>query len=140
MSDNVTTGAGGRAISAAQIDVLADGEVFVFGSNPAGHHAAGAARFAVERFGAVVGEGHGMHGRSYAIDTMSGLPVLRAEAATFLAVAAAHPELTFLVTEVGCGIAGYVPEEVASAFAGAGANVALPASFAALLDEGAPGE
>ncbi len=109
---------------------LAPGEVFVFGSNAGGLHGGGAARVAYERFGAVWGEGHGLHGASYAIDTMSGLDVLAEEAATFLEFASAHPELTFLLTPVGCGIAGFTPEQVAPFFCDAPANVVIPKSFA----------
>ncbi len=125
----------GRLISSPRITTLDPGEVFVFGSNGAGHHGGGAARFAHEHFGAVWGEGHGLHGQSYAIDTMSGRQVMLGEIQAFLAFAAVHTELTFLVTEIGCGIAGYSPEDVAPAFAGATGNVALPASFAELLQD-----
>lgn len=123
----------GQRVSSARITALAPGEVFVFGSNAAGRHGGGAARFALEHFGAVWGEGHGLHGRSYAIDTMSGRQVMLGEIAAFLAFAKAHPEITFLVTEIGCGIAGYGPADVAPAFRGASGNVALPESFADLL-------
>lgn len=116
-----------------QITSLAPGEVFVFGSNAAGAHGGGAARFAHDRFGAVWGQSEGLQGRSYGIDTMSGLAVFQDQAARFLAFAADHPELRFLVTEVGCGIAGYRPQQVAGFFAGAGDDVVLPESFRALL-------
>jgi hypothetical protein len=113
-----------------RITRLEPGEVFVFGSNAAGLHAAGAAALAHERFGAVWGQGHGLHGRSYAINSMSGLAILGHEIAAFLDFAAEHPDL---VTEIGCGIAGYTPTEVAPFFAGAGDNVVLPERFAAEL-------
>ena len=116
-----------------RITRLEPGEVFVFGSNAAGMHAAGAAALAHERFGAVWGQGSGLHGQSYAIDTMSGLDILGHEVTRFVDFAAAHPELRFLVTEIGCGIAGYTPIEVAPFFAGAGDNVVLPERFAAEL-------
>jgi hypothetical protein len=119
--------------SPARIEALEPHQVFVFGSNAGGMHGAGAARLAEERFGAVRGEGHGLHGQSYAIDTMSGLDVLSREVATFLAFAAEHPELEFLVTEIGCGIAGFAPAEVAPLLRGAGENVLLPGRFAAVL-------
>ena len=112
-----------------RITSLQPGEVFVFGSNASGHHGAGAAAQAQRDFGAVWGEGHGLHGQSYAIDTMSGLPVMAEEIATFLEFAEAHPQLTFLVTEIGCGIAGYTPSEVAPLFTRAVSNVRLPHSF-----------
>ena len=111
---------------------LAPDEVFVFGSNAAGRHGGGAARAAMA-FGAVWGEGHGLHGQTYAIDTMSGPEVLAAEAKMFMSFAAQHPELTFLLTPVGCGIAGYAEAEVAPLFAPAPSNVVLPESFALAL-------
>ncbi|MGX1791553.1 A1S_2505 family phage non-structural protein [Microbacterium sp. NPDC055312] len=104
-------------------------EVFVFGSNAAGRHGGGAARIAHERFGAVWGEGHGHHGQSYAIDTMSGLDVLAREARAFVEFAIEHPDLRFLLTPVGCGIAGYTPEQIAPLFAGLPGNVSVPSSF-----------
>jgi len=112
---------------------LDEDEIFVFGSNADGAHAAGAARTAVERFGAVWGEGDGLHGQSYAIDTMSGPEVLADRVAAFLRFAAEHPRLRFLLTPIGTGIAGYQPHEVAPLFAGAPANVVLPPEFATLL-------
>ena len=112
-----------------RITRLEPGEVFVFGSNAAGAHAAGAAALAHDKFGAVWGQGHGLHGQSYAINSMSGLAILQHEVTGFVHFAAAHPELRFLVTEIGCGIAGYTPTEVAPFFAGAGANVVLPERF-----------
>lgn len=118
-----------------RIEKLEPGEVFVFGSNGAGAHAGGAARFAHERFGAVWGQAEGLQGQSYAIDTMSGLGVLEQHAQRFLEFARAHPALRLLVTEVGCGIAGYTPDDVARFFAGAPGNVVLPASFRAVLGE-----
>lgn len=116
-----------------RIEELAPDEVFVFGSNAHGAHGGGAARFAHERFGAVWGRAEGLQGRSYAIDTMSGLDVFRAQAARFVAFAGEHRKLRFLVTEVGCGIAGYSPREIAGFFAGASENVELPESFARVL-------
>ena len=82
-------------------------------------------------FGAVWGEGDGLHGQSYAIDTMSGLEAMAANVARFLDFARTHPELTFLVTPIGCGIAGYAPSVVAPMFDGASENVILPTVFAA---------
>ena len=112
---------------------LAPGEVFFFGSNHICAHAAGAARFAFDHFGAEWGAGHGLHGSSYAIDTMSGIDVMADEVARFLSFARAHPELRFLVTELGCGIAGYEPQDVAPLFRDGPDNVVLPERFAAVL-------
>lgn len=108
-------------------------DVFVFGSNAAGAHGGGAARIAHQRFGAVWGEGRGHHGQSYAIDSMSGLDALAADAEVFVAYATAHPELRFLLTPVGCGIAGYAPADVAPLFRGVPDNVSVPASFVPFL-------
>ncbi|KFF59649.1 hypothetical protein JF66_09950 [Cryobacterium sp. MLB-32] len=115
------------------INRLESNEVFVFGSNATGQHVGGAAADAHANFGAVWGEGHGLHGRSYAIDTMSGLDTLAAEVSTFLTFAQAHSELRFLVTEIGCGIGGYTPEQIAPLFTLATDNVMLPARFLAAI-------
>lgn len=116
------------------IETLEPNEVFVFGSNAGGLHGGGAARLAYDKFGAVWGQGHGLQGQSYAVDSMSGLGELAAEAGRFVEFAASRPDLRFLMTEVGCGIAGYAPAEVAPMFAGAGENVVLPESFRAVLE------
>ncbi|MFT4135923.1 hypothetical protein [Microbacterium sp.] len=120
-----------------RIESLAPGEIFVFGSNSYGAHGGGAARFAYDRFGAVWGQAEGLQGRSYGIDTMSGPVVFEEQAARFVRFAVEHPELRFLVTEVGCGIAGYASEDVADFFAGAPDNVVLPDSFVRVLERGA---
>lgn len=117
------------------IDRLEAEQVFVFGSNSAGLHGGGAARVAFEKFGAIWGQGHGHHGQSYAIDTMSGLNVLRDEVLTFIDYAHSHPGLTFLVTPVGCGIAGHTPDEVAPLFKDAPPNVILPKPFTAITSQ-----
>ena len=123
-------------ITPAQVSVLAEGEIFVFGSNAQGLHMGGAARFAWERFGAVWGQGEGLQGRSYALPTMEGPDALRAAVERFTAFAKEHGELTFLVTPVGCGIAGYDDREVAPLFAEAAdlPNVHLPQSFWNILE------
>lgn len=115
------------------ITALHPGEIFVFGSNSAGNHAGGAARQAARDFGAVMGEPRGLQGRSYAIVSMDGLQILASETRQFLEFARAHPELTFLVTEIGCGIAGHTPCQVAPFFTGAPSNVELPRSFSIVL-------
>lgn len=120
------------------IGSLKPGEVFVFGSNLAGHHAGGAARAALDRFGAVWGRGTGLQGRSYAIPTMQGgVETIRPYVEEFVAFAASRPELTFLVTRIGCGIASFTDAEIAPLFAGALPlrNVLLPASFVDILTE-----
>ncbi|WP_235934265.1 A1S_2505 family phage non-structural protein [Paramicrobacterium chengjingii] len=116
------------------IESLSPGEIFVFGSNASGAHGAGSARTAYEKFGAVWGQGSGLQGQSYGIDTMSGLEVIAQEAADFAAFARQHPELTFLLTPVGCGIAGYSAADVAPFFADAPSNVVLPGSFLEVIE------
>ncbi len=116
-----------------RIEKLDEGEVFVFGSNASGAHGGGAALFAYRRFGAVWGQSEGLQGQSYGIDTMSGLAVFEEQARRFVALAHGHPELVFLVTEVGCGIAGYEPHQVAGFFEGTPPNVVLPTSFVEIL-------
>jgi hypothetical protein len=95
---------------------LKPNEVFVFGSHVTGHHAGGAARQAVERFGAVVGQGEGLQGQSYAIPTMNGDQLFRDAIGRFITFAVDHPQSTFLLTKVGCGIAGYAEPEVIAMF------------------------
>ena len=115
---------------------LGRNEIFVFGSNLAGAHGGGAARIAVERFGAVMGQGVGLQGQSYAIPTMQGGPnTILPYVEEFIAFAKQHPELTFLVTRIGCGIAGFTPKEIAPLFAGAVdvENIHLPEDFWAEL-------
>lgn len=116
-------------ITPEPITELPDGTIFVFGSNKAGFHGGGAARFAHQHFGAEWGVGDGPTGRCYAIDTMSGWDEMRAAVSRFLAYAADHPELTFWVTRLGTGIAGYPVTEVSSLFKRRTDNVILPASF-----------
>jgi ADP-ribosyl-[dinitrogen reductase] hydrolase len=123
----------GRLILAGWVKVLDPDEIFVFGSNARGKHGSGAARIALDHFGAVYGKGHGLHGQSYAIDTMTDESTMASEIKTLIAFASQHPELTFLVTELGCGIGPYTPADVAPYLADAGPNVVLPESFAAVL-------
>lgn len=114
------------------IDDLQENQVFVFGSNLAGMHGGGAARVARLRFGAVMGNGVGMQGRSYAIPTMQGgTETIRPYVNDFIAYAKEHPELTFLVTPIGYGIAGFEPEDIAPLFEEASnvENIWLPKSF-----------
>ena len=111
------------------IEELDDGEVFVFGSNGFGAHNGGAAAMAVAKFGAVYGQAEGLQGQSYAINTMDGFEVMAEQVARFIEFAKEHPELKFLVTEIGCGIAGYTPKDVAPLFKNIPENVVLPKAF-----------
>ena len=107
-------------------------EVLVFGSNLAGMHGGGAARIAHLYFGAVMGNGDGIQGQSYAIPTMQGgVDTIRPYVDKFIAYAKQHPEQHFLVTRIGCGIAGFSPDEIAPLFAEAAEveNISLPDDF-----------
>ena len=108
---------------------LKPNEIFVFGSNLAGMHGGGAARIAYEEFGAKWGVGVGRTGQCYAIPTMQGgVETIKPYVDEFIEYAKRHPELTFLVTRIGCGIAGFTDEQMAPLFAAARdlQNVALP--------------
>jgi hypothetical protein len=119
-------------ITPQYIESLKEGEVFVFGSNKEGMHGGGAAAKAFRDFGAEWGVGVGMTGRCYAIPTMDGsLDIIRRHVDGFTAYAKAHPDLTFLVTPIGCGIAGWRESEIAPLFREASKlpNVTLPEGF-----------
>lgn len=118
------------------ISSLGEDEIFVFGSNLAGNHAGGAARVALERFGAVMGQGVGIQGRSYAIPTMQGgVESIRPYVDDFFELAEEWDQTTFLVTRIGCGIAGFTDEKIAPLFDRAldMYNVVLPESFVRIL-------
>ncbi len=119
-------------ITPDRISSLGPNQIFVFGSNLQGMHGGGAARIAVEKFGAIMGQGVGLQGQSYAIPTMQGGPnTILPYVEEFIAFAKNHPELTFLVTRIGCGIAGFTPAQIAPLFAGAVdvENIHLPEDF-----------
>lgn len=126
-----------KRISPDSICQLKNNEVFVFGSNIHGMHGGGAARFAYEHFGAEWGIGEGLTGQCYALPTMEGTDSFRQAVVRFTQCAKENPALTFLVTAVGCGIAGYSEEQVAPWFAEASQleNVYLPESFWHVLDK-----
>lgn len=127
-----------RRVSPQWITTLADDEVFVFGSNLEGLHGGGAALLAYERFGAIWGQGTGLQGKSYGIPTMhGGVDVIAPYVDDFIAFAREHRELKFLVTEIGCGIAGFTVEEMAPLFKGAmdEENIYLPQRFIKILEK-----
>lgn len=92
--------------------------VFVFGSNLAGRHGKGAAKYAVQAYGAQYGVGEGRQGRSYAIPTKDaklqtlGLPEIEAAVVRFSQHAAAHHDEAFVLTPIGCGLAGHDPRDI----------------------------
>ena len=124
-----------------RITKLKANEVFVFGSNLNGVHAGGAARIAMERFGAVWGQGVGLQGQSYAIPTMQGgVETIKPYVDEFIRFAKVHDELIFYVTRIGCGIAGFTDDEIAPLFSEAVnmENVILPQSFVECLENQRP--
>ena len=124
--------------SPERIESLRADEIFVFGSNRQGWHCGGAAAYARQRFGAVWGEGIGRTGQCYAIPTMDGsVEKIRPYVEEFIVYAEARPELTFLVTEIGCGIAGYTVTQIAPLFSAAldMPNVLLPQRFVDCLQQ-----
>ena len=121
-----------------KVETLQPNQIFVFGSNLAGHHDGGAAYVAYRKFGAVYGQGVGLQGHCYAIPTMQGgVDTIRPYVDEFIEFAADHQDLTFFVTCIGCGVAGFKPEQIAPLFERAIAlpNVCLPKSFWKVLNQ-----
>lgn len=119
-------------IASGKIDFLEKDEIFVFGSNLEGKHLGGAAKAAHNRFGAQWGVGVGLTGKSYAIPTMQGgIETIKPYVDQSIEYAKEHQEKKFLVTRIGCGIAGFKDEEIALLFKKATSlkNVYLPISF-----------
>ena len=125
-----------REFTSERIMTLKPNEIFVFGSNLDGFHGGGAARIAMERFGAVWGQGVGLQGQCYAIPTMQGgVETIKPYVDEFIAFAGQHPEYKFLVTRIGCGIAGFADEEIAPLFQEAlnVENIILPKEFVSFI-------
>lgn len=98
------------------ITALKPNEVIVVGSNRQGQHGAGAAAQAYREFGLVWGVGEGLSGQTYALPTMEGKESFQNAIHTFIHFAWSHPQYQFLLTKVGCGIAGYTEREVNQMF------------------------
>ena len=121
-----------KRVTPERITELGENEVFVFGSNLAGAHGGGAALLAYRKFGAIWGQGVGLQGQSYGIPTMhGGVDAIKPYVDEFIEFAKTRPDLTFLVTRVGCGIAGFTNEEISPLFAKAHEvpNLVLPAGW-----------
>lgn len=120
-----------------EIDKLAENEIFVFGSNPSGYHVGGSAKIAVKKFNAIYGQCEGIQGQSYAIPTtFPEVEMIRPHVEKFIEFAKTHPELTFLVTRIGCGNAGYTDYDIAPLFIDSFElkNVTLPESFIRVIE------
>lgn len=109
--------------------------IFVFGSNLHGHHSKGAAAFAVKHYGAQNGCGEGFSGQSYALPTKDenmrtlSISEVNLKVRNFLAFARERRELFFMVTRVGCGLAGFTDEQIAPLFNKVPPNVWLPGKW-----------
>ena len=118
------------------ITELKEDEIFVFGSNLHGAHGGGAAWVARRQFGAIMGQGVGLQGQSYAIPSMQGgVETIEPYVTEFIAFAKSHQELFFYVTRIGCGIAGFRDKQIAPLFADALGveNICLPETFVKVL-------
>lgn len=139
--DPQTGGVGNTPLNAEytpdRIVMLGPNDIFVFGSNLQGRHGGGAARVALNRFGAILGQGVGLQGNSYAIPTMQGgVETIQPYVDEFIEFAKTRPDLTFYVTKIGCGIAGFSFEEIAPLFRNAIdiSNIRLPKEFAEIIN------
>lgn len=123
------------------ITELKENEVFVYGSNRKGIHGSGAAKYARDNFGAVYGIGEGLVGQSYGIPTKEtpyktlSLAEIAEHVDKFISFAIANRDFIFLVTEIGCGLAGYKVEQIAPLFKSALTvkNIVLPIKFLEVL-------
>ena len=107
-------------------------EIFVFGSNTAGRHGKGAALTARKKYGAIYGQGYGLQGQSFAIPTKTGLlktlPLYEIQRYVnmFLDFANSNLDKTFIITRIGCGLAGYIDSDISPMFKDAPKNCILP--------------
>lgn len=113
--------------------------IYVFGSNLAGRHGKGTALTALKKHGAVYGVGEGLQGESYGIPTKDcniksrPLDQIAVAVQTFIEFASQHPEMSFKIMPIGCGLAGYKPSQIAPMFRGVPGNCLLPDSFIQVL-------
>ena len=120
-------------------------EIFVFGSNLAGRHGAGAALHARKHCGAIYGQGFGLQGQSFAIPTKDSrlrvlsLQQIAVSVASFLAFARSRPDLKFQVTAIGTGLAGYAHRDIAPMFKNAPANCRLSGEWAEFISRNGDG-
>lgn len=130
-------------ITSEQIHSLRPKEIFVFGSNLSGIHGGGAALLA-KKWGAYQGRGIGLSGQTYALPTKDqdirtlGLSDILAHVDDFLHFVWANPTMHFLITKIGCGLAGYEPEDIAPLFGGRFVrleNISLPYDFIQIISE-----
>jgi len=116
--------------------------IFVFGSNLSGHHGMGAAAFAMKYHGARYGQGIGLQGQSYGIPTKSWnvrdsltLEEVEKHVKDFLKFAEDNIRMTFQVTRIGCGLAGFRDDEIAPLFEDAPNNCFFDTAWKLYLPE-----
>jgi hypothetical protein len=122
---------------------LNENEIFVFGSNRSGKHSKGAAKTALNKFGAVWGQASGLQGKSYGIPTKDrnlkvlSIPEIEHHVRKFIIFAKKNPNLTFLVTPIGCGLARYSPKQIAPLWEDAKdiPNIHLPLRFWTVINK-----
>ncbi|HPC34135.1 MAG TPA: hypothetical protein PLP73_00600 [Candidatus Absconditabacterales bacterium] len=115
------------------IDNLKENEVFVFGSNGNGLHFGGAAKVALEKFGAIQGQSEGIQGQSYGINTMDGKDVIKEQLERLVKIARENKDKIFYLTRIGCGIAGYTDQEIIELLpSDLPTNIILPKGWATL--------
>ena len=124
-------------ITSKKITKLKKNEIVLVGTNSKGNHAGGFAKFCKEKLKLKEGISRGISGQCYAIDTMSGIEVIKEQIQPFIEVAKVCPKKTFLVTLIGTGIAGFTPEQIAPLFKEAKeiSNIHLPQSFWYILNK-----
>lgn len=114
------------------ISSLKQNQIFIFGSNLAGNHAGGAARYAYDNFDAEWGVGEGLTGRCYAFPTLTknmaqvSNTELKASRLNLYKTANDNPDKEFLLTKVGCGIAGFPEWRIKKLFTNVPINIIKP--------------
>jgi hypothetical protein len=129
-------------ITPYEIEELEADHIFVFGSNEAGIHGAGAANLAYHRFSAAMYQGFGLSGQSFAIPTKdSTINTLDLETIQFYInrfedFVRKHPSLQYMITRIGCGLAGYTAEDIAPMFKNFMdlENIYLPEDFIEIIN------
>ena len=123
-------------ITPEKVEKLEKNQIVIVGTNKDGAHLGGFAAYCKEHFGLVDGVARGRSGDCYAIDTMSGLDAIKEQIPAFIEAAKVLPLCTFLVTQIGTGIAGFTVEQIAPLFAAAKdvENIYLPKEFWDILN------
>lgn len=124
-------------ITPENIESLRPNEIIVFGSNGSGRHDGGLAKICKDKFGAIYGQSYGLQGQSFGINTMDGDQKMALDVNGFIGFAKQNSNLTFLLTKIGCGIAGFTEQDIAPMLYEAIKleNIHLPESFWKILNQ-----